>query len=506
MKKARLLSLLLLLAMLIGVFASCDNAGGKNDGGDRVGDSWEGVDFEGQEVNFCISVNQYEEATFPAADIYTRGPDTAGSNEVAKEVLARNAAAEKDLGVKIMYSTRDLTYNKILDDVKSIVMTSAKDSPDIYNNDLNGLSWAMAEGCFWNVKNPGEGVKNYFDFKKDGWYEEYIKCMTFDQEKLYIVAGDYFIDMIRMAWVVYVNHDILQANANALPQWAKTVDDFYATVEAGYWDMDDMIEICAAVHSDGGLMGITERNDPVVGLTTHQVTHMVYPSSSGITLYYLDKANGYKACVISDIDMFQKLANKYTELTTAKGVFMTAPQTIGIQDNTIHFTEGNVLFATQRLGEMESSALRDFQANKGLVPIPKWNSNAQEDYHTVIHNQVELAAILNTAKTFSASSALLQYLNENSKAVVNAYYEKGLKYKYNSDKNARAMMDLIRECTDDPFSLTIGRLCEDMYTGTGDLKVVSLYNSTTIASTFAAEKDAYNDCMNKVIEKFKNFD
>ena len=332
MKKTRLIALFLLFAMLVGVFSSCDGGIGGNDGGDRIGDSWDGVDFDGQEVKFCISVNKYEEANFPAADIYTKGPDEAGTNEVAKEVLARNASAEEELNVKIVYDTRNLTYDKILEDVQSIVMTSANNSPDIYNNDLNGLSWSMANGYFWNVKNPGEGIKNYFDFTKKGWYEEYTKCMTFDQEKLYIVAGDYFIDMIRMAWVVYVNHDVLESNAAALPDWASTITDFYETVKAGFWDIDDMITLAAAVHSDGGNMGVTEKDDLIVGLSTHQLTHMVYPSSSGITLYYLDKTNGYKPSVMSDIDLYQKLANKYNDLKTATGVYFNAPGFTGIQD------------------------------------------------------------------------------------------------------------------------------------------------------------------------------
>ena len=43
-----------------------------------------------------------------------------------------------------------------------------------------------------------------------------MKGCTFDQNKLYVLAGDYFIDMIRMAWVFYVNVDIFNANGTDL--------------------------------------------------------------------------------------------------------------------------------------------------------------------------------------------------------------------------------------------------------------------------------------------------
>ena len=67
------------------------------------------------------------------------------------------------------------------------------------------------------------------------------------------------------------------------------------------------------------------------------------------------------------------------------------------------------------------------------------------------------------------------------------------------------MMDIVRDCTDDPFSLTIGRICEELYTGMPKLSGMPLNQSSTISSTFASEKDAYIDCMNKALDKFKNF-
>jgi hypothetical protein len=126
----------------------------------------------------------------------------------------------------------------------------------------------------------------------------------------------------------------------------------------------------------------------------------------------------------------------------------------------------------------------------------------QDEYHTVLHDQVEIGCILNTAKAFSAASALMQYMAEESEQVVYAYYEKGLKYKYNDDKNARRMMDIVRETTDSPFGFQIGVLCQTLYTGSPALTGLYIKNNEIISSTFASEKDAYVDCMAKMIEKF----
>ena len=211
MKKMRMISFLLVLVMCLGALSSCligGNAGrGDEGGGDRVDGSWDNVDFGGQTVRLCVSAHQTPECNFPAADIYTKGPDTAGSNEVLKEVLARNTAAETALNINVEYSVRELYYEDVIEDVRTIVQTASKGSPDIYNNDCCSLAYSMIDGLLWNVKNPGEGVKSYFDFEADGWYTEFIKGCTFDQDKYYMFAGDYFIDMIRMAWVIYVNND-----------------------------------------------------------------------------------------------------------------------------------------------------------------------------------------------------------------------------------------------------------------------------------------------------------
>ncbi len=495
----------LALAMLAGMLSACTLSRNSvnTDGGDRIDGSWEGVDFGGQEVRVSVSANQSFECMFPAADIYTRGPDTAGSSEVLKEVLARNTQASEELGIKIVYSETDLRYDEILEDVRTVVQTSAKNSPDVYNNDSRGLSRAMVDGLLWNVKNPGENVKNYFDFGTKGWYAEFIRGCTFDQEKLYLFAGDYFIDMIRMAWVVYVNNDLLSQNIGKMPAWCDSTDSFYEYVGDGFWDLDMIADFSSRIFVDGGTgkAGVTESTDPMVGFAINHVSDWIFAATSQITVYYQDEADGYRPKVMNSIDDYQKVANKFVEMTETRGVYFEYE----LLSSTEHFLDGNFLFAISRLGEMESTALRDFGMSKGVVPVPKWNQNVQEDYHTVIHDQVEIGCILNTAKAFSAASALMQYLNEESEAVVHAYYEKGLKYKYNDDKNSRAMMDLIRESTDSPFGFQIGLLCEQLYTGSPALTGLWIENNTTVASTFASEKDAYVDCMNKMLERFASF-
>ncbi len=511
MKKIRWISLFLVLAVCLGALSSCvvlnngGDGGGNNGGGDREDDgSWEGVNFGGQKVKLCVSGHKTPECNFPAASVYTKGPDTAGSNEVYKEVLKRNKNAEKDLNIKVEYSVRELYYNDVIEDVRTIVQTAAKNSPDIYNNDCCSLAYSMIDGLLWNVKAPGDDVKSYFNFEAEGWYTEFIKGCTFDQSKYYLFAGDYFIDMIRMAWVIYVNNDLLAQNIGKMPTWCKSVEEFYEYVLAGFWDMDVLATMSSRIFVEGtdGKRGETEKTDQIVGFAYTGNSNWAFSAASGITVYYQDKDDNYKPKVMDSIADYQKVSDKFKNLTDSQGVYFQQE----IKSSTECFLQGNFLFAISRLGEMESSELRDFGYAKGLVPIPKWNANEQDDYRTILHDQVEVGAILKTANAFSASSALMQYLNEESDQVVYTYYEKGLKYKYNDDKIAREVMDLIRETVDSPFGFQIGDLCQTLYTGSPALKGMYISQNATIGSTFASEKDAYVDCMNKMLEKFASFD
>ena len=68
------------------------------------------------------------------------------------------------------------------------------------------------------------------------------------------------------------------------------------------------------------------------------------------------------------------------------------------------------------------------------------------------------------------------------------------------------MMDIVRDCTDDPFSYTIGNRCEDFYTGTTKLQGLQINKNNLISSTYASEKDAYVDCLRQMVDKFKSFE
>ena len=69
----------------------------------------------------------------------------------------------------------------------------------------------------------------------------------------------------------------------------------------------------------------------------------------------------------------------------------------------------------------------------------------------MVHDQAEVTAILNNARSFNMASAFMQYVNEESVEILDIYYEEVLKFKYNESRGARKMIDLVHDSVQSPF-------------------------------------------------------
>ena len=242
--KRKMLSLLLSLSFLVFPLWSCNGGGDDEnaDGGGLNDDgsvNWDEVDFKGATVKFGVSVDgeSGENCTFKPAKEYLMGPDASTTDEVLKKVTTRNAKVEADLNMTVEYM--ELTamggYESVQEDIKNKVLGSSTDVPDIYNNDLRAFTLTLLKGYLMNVASPvdqnGNALSSYFNFESEAWNYPFMSEMTFDRSRIYVLAGDFHIDMIRMAQVLFVNKTMFDQNAAALG-YADT-NTFYRYVKAG---------------------------------------------------------------------------------------------------------------------------------------------------------------------------------------------------------------------------------------------------------------------------------
>ena len=517
--KKKILCLMLAVFMMTGCFVACDDADDDIDGGELTDGNWESLDFKDATLTVSVSANADEEVTFSAADKYTKGPDKPSQEEVQKKVLIRNKKVADDLNINLVYQTTDLWYSEILAHVEQLVSNDAADAPDVYNNDIYALTSAMLNGYLWNVSDPGLDAKgrevtSYFDFDHDCWYKEYMEGTSFSKDKLYMLVGDYNIDIIRFAWVFFVNINLFDATFGSLSAddgWSfntyESLCDFI--VDTGDWFYDDMIALAEMAHNDAGgsTQGKTDKNDAQIGVCMNSLAQRVMIWGSGVSVYEWSK-NG-KACdpgegtpsliAENDIEAMVQLGNKYTKLYNAKGVFAG----VAVKDSTTLFMDGKIVMSMAELGEMESEAMRGTSFKRGILPFPCYDRAYTESVTTVVHDQAEIDTILNNAKSFNMASAFLQYVNELSTEILDIYYEEVLKFKYNDSKGARAMIDLVHDTIDSPFdSVLSAKVFSEKQFYVSFQSDATANRDSTFSSTYAESREAVQKTLEEMLESF----
>ena len=162
---------------------------------------------------------------------YLAGEDPNTIEKIDTMVADRNAMAAIKTNINVRYQYYDdadeyglgKTIEKMLTDVKS----GSTKIPDVYCNFAYDLVGASLKGTFANLKshNYNHQGANYFEFLKDGWVQEcdedgysvgymyeYMQSTTLNEDKMYILASDYFVDLVRAFYVVPVHIGLLEAN------------------------------------------------------------------------------------------------------------------------------------------------------------------------------------------------------------------------------------------------------------------------------------------------------
>ncbi len=531
MKKTKLICLVLVLALLCSSFLSCadDETDAPLTGGERIGDGWEGVDFGGATITVEVSGAQDSEGTFPACNIYTRGPDDGvTSDEVQKKVLARNSNVQKDLNIHVEYKPNsNLFVDKVLEHVEKYVRGSADDAPDVLDNDIYGLTRAMMNGYLWNISNPGlnpdgSDIHSYFIFTPDapegeeedgeqkikkgsGWYTEFMQGASFDPQKLYLLAGDYNLDIIRFAWVLFTNIDLF--------------DTYYSSTEYGTYadfveyilDTDDFVYEHLQMLAQYGWKDLgSKKNETdlgdIIGLCLNAVSPRIFHACSGFSMVEWSggaEGKGTPSVYAPDSEGANRLATLsegYRELFNAIGVHYVSD----VLSSTTEFFNGRIVLTVAKLGEMESSDMRGTTFTRGILPFPRYDYNSP-NFITVVHDQAEVSCILNNASSFALASAYLQYLNENSADVMEEYYENGLKFKYNDSQPVVEMIEYIKDHIRSPFdSVLTVYICassENAYQIYDMLHSDAASDKNGFASSYRSHQGSYQASLDAILTK-----
>lgn len=535
--KTKLLALFLALVMVVLALASCTPAVDPcpphlDDNGDGTCDKCQekmpdqdidpgntptldndlpAVSWDVTSLLFSMSDNSNNEELSSGCRRYLSGERLAsdGSSSIYDDVDDRNGDAEDYAMVDVEYTyysdTSEWRWGKCATNENGGIYQKARQPdaegrPDMFCNFVYDMVSASLLECFNNLytnklksKDVDDAeLQNYFAFAKDGKYDitytdeandgkgymvEYMQSLTLSEEKMYLVASDYFIDLVRAFFVVPVNVSMIekmQASEDPTSYFYDYVDDdvytiadFYELVNAGRWTYEavkafsekmyqtpsDSNEVLSGkwgfALASGGVGGsgilyttsITiiqrEVTQDVIGIDKYgkDIIGQVY------NFYYPDNFTELTGFIQELYSLFGSTGVTYVEADS--GAAGQNSSYNGTSENAVrdNFSAGNIGFGgIVCVGSLEGDKYSSMTDNSGkgfgIVPVPLYQqykydetlgTNVQERYLTQIHNIGRVGAIGIKTEKFAQCTAFLNYQSLNSTDILNSYYDWTLK-------------------------------------------------------------------------------
>ena len=460
MKMTRALTLLLAALMAAGTFASCGGDGkteaqtqAKNDNDNAAveevtaePDPFADFDYNGAEVRMLVSANDYDGR---GSSIYAIRHEEEESGDVVKDaVYKRNKNIEEMLNIKFVFTENEQDYTNIPSTVKNLV-SAGDDAYELIIHDLFPMATLSVSNYFLNVFDIP-----YLDFTKDYWYEDYMKGISFSSEdQRYLLAGDYFLDILRTAHAIYFNKDMFNS-------MFESADELYDHVDNGTWTQEVFLKYIEDAYQDLNGDGKADDDDQYGYCTINYWGPMIpWVIASDITFLEYE-SDGSPRFALNNERSVQLLSN-LVEIFHGKS---SHNYSASVEACTAAFVNGKSLFSGyQRVSSLEM--FREMDIEFGILPYPKMDE-AQENYITSSHDTANIGVIPMTCSKPDMIGAVLEVLSrESAKNVVPAYYETALKVKYARDDQSTKMLDIIRYNISEVFPIAFGNYCNDLPLG-----------------------------------------
>ena len=476
---------------------------------------------------------------------YLAGEDINAIEDIDDMIADRNAEAEILTNVALMYEyyndTTDYGWGYAADVICAESNSTTNRIPDIYCNFTHDLVCASLKGVFANLKKTDAENGNYFEFIYDdydeavdnrGYMYDYMRSTTLSLDKVYVLASDYFIDLIRSFYIVPVNIKLLESVSN--PELAVdrtddgefTIDDFYEEVKEKKWTYNKAAAYSADVYKNTGTANSGEDIEDVLGFAISfgelSASGFIYTTDISIINWEWDNLRGdYDYEYPSESPQLYELFDNLSTLVNSKGVALIKPGTDVYKYGTNsrdairnRFCDNKVLFGDIiLLGSLEYEAYQNLKCltGFGIAPVPLYHEVApgsDETYLTSIHNSARPGAISAKTKHFSECTAFLNYQSTHSKNIISEYYDLNLCYGI-TDGTAGTVQMLqyirshVRSSFDKNFEDAVGVFGKKEHDNWYHILLINNF-AYDIRSDYPAKVGAKNEQLETLYDKYKN--
>ena len=522
--KLKILSLLVAMLAIVMLFASC--GGGGDDSGSGDGGSTGGGSTASNQFIVQLYENSNKGELTSGLKRYYAGGDETYSTNIDDLITARNKAANEYAGVNPVYDYKtQYAWGESVDYISDLVKSGYTTTPDIFCNYAYDLTAIALRGHFANLFTntvaglETNGTNNYFRFTDEsyqpslegyfdsrageGYFFDYMKSLAFANSdgaytKMYCLASDYTLDVVRAFLVMPVNVTIMNHLSMYCNEYATDrnndgkfdITDFYDLVWDGEWTYDVLAAFANSAYVPGtGDNANTDMTDTVIGAAFGRTSGLtaaglLYSSSvkiiektfdaNGCTYYYPNSNEELGDFAAALNDLFSKgatngICSVSTNEAIAAGLFSSVAGQGDLAGIRVKFAKNEVLFGgIIAIGSVETNEFKSMNADGGfgIVPVPLYRDG--DDYLTVVHNIARVVAIAKTTTEFEQCTKFLDYQSRNSASIINTYYNNELVAQVNGLSENVEMLGYIRDHVRDCFDNTYEDIISAYLAGNGD--------------------------------------
>ncbi len=427
-------------------------------------------DFEGYEF-VIFNANPETNTWFTTVHV---DMDEDSGDAIPSAIFNRNLKVEERLNIKITETeqTPDQIKNTILAGDGSFDMSLLQGA--------SILSYAQA-GYLMNLH-----TLPYLNFEKPYWDANAVKQLSICNQ-LYVGVGDFLTTQIDETICMFFNKSLIENH---------DLEDPYELVSSGKWTLDKLAEMASTTGNDANGDGIYDAKDNYGMMSWRGVFYMFLLNGCGNTLIEKDA---------DDVPVFtfynESFVNSYEKILGIihgeKKIYFDAEKDVNdhrVQE--IMFPADQVLFWSECISW--AKALREMEANFGILPAPKFDEAQSQYYSCNNGNFFGMSVPVSVSDPERASIIIEALQSASTDTVLASYYDITLKSKYSRDEESSAMVDIIFDTTTYDCSTVygLGGVKTNIYTMASD-------NNKDLASFYNKQKKALNKTMERIVKDFQ---